>query len=131
LELYDWIEDQDSMIGRSDVLIARAGHGTIMKSLTHGKPMVLIPIPDHTEQYGNARRAKALRVAEIVDQSSLDSTTLRTAVRQILETDLYRRNCEMVREEAASLNGVQAACDGIIRLAAKSDSTTEPGSHTP
>ena len=126
LEVYDWIEDQESLIGRSDVLIARAGHGTIMKSLTHGKPMVLIPIPDHTEQYGNARRAKALGVAEIIDQSSLNSAMLGRVVQQILQTDRYRRNCEMVQGEAASLDAVQAACDGIIRLVTKRDSTTEP-----
>jgi UDP:flavonoid glycosyltransferase YjiC (YdhE family) len=117
LQLYDWVEDQDSLIDESEVLVARAGHGTIMKSLTHGKPMVLIPIPDHTEQYGNARRAKALHVAEIIDQPNLDKLTLEAAVRQVLETDEYRKSSMAIKREASSLRAVRSACDGIMNLA--------------
>ena len=54
MKVYDWIENQDDFIEASDIVISRAGHGTIMKSMSHGKPMILVPIPDHTEQYGNA-----------------------------------------------------------------------------
>lgn len=121
VKVYDWIEDQDSVVKASEIVISRAGHGTIMKSLVHGKPMILIPIPDHPEQYGNARRAKALHVAEIIDQSRLDNGTLKAAIQQILQTDDYRRNCAKIQKEAASLHAVEAACDRITRLAPVSD----------
>jgi UDP:flavonoid glycosyltransferase YjiC (YdhE family) len=117
MKVYDWIEDQDSVIRASEIVISRAGHGTIMKSLVHGKPMLLIPIPDHTEQYGNARRAKALHVAEIIDQARLDSGTLKAAVNQILQSDEYRKHCAKIQEEAASMRAVETACDGITSLA--------------
>lgn len=121
VRVHDWIEDQDSVIEESEVVISRAGHGTIMKSLVHGKPMILIPIPDHTEQYGNARRAKSLRVAEIIDQAKLDSRTLKAALDEILRNDLYRDSCAAVREEAVATDAVRAACDGITRLAPQSN----------
>jgi len=31
------------------MVVSRAGHGTVMKTIMLGKPMILIPIPDHTE----------------------------------------------------------------------------------
>jgi len=117
MKVYDWIEDQDSVIRASEIVISRAGHGTIMKSLVHGKPMLLIPIPDHTEQYGNARRARALHVAEIIDQARLDRRTLKAAVNQILQGDEYREHCARIQEEAASMRAVETACDGITSLA--------------
>jgi len=117
MKVYDWIEDQDSVIRACEIVISRAGHGTIMKSLVHGKPMLLIPIPDHTEQYGNARRAKALHVAEIIDQARLDRRTLKAAVNQILQGDEYRKHCARIQEEAASMRAVETACDGITSLA--------------
>ena len=117
MKVYDWIEDQDSVIMASEIVISRAGHGTIMKSLVHGKPMLLIPIPDHTEQYGNARRARALHVAEIIDQARLDRRTLKAAVNQILQGDEYRKHCVKIQEEAASMRAVETACDGITSLA--------------
>ena len=117
MKVYDWIEDQDSVIRACEIVISRAGHGTIMKSLVHGKPMLLIPIPDHTEQYGNARRARALHVAEIIDQARLDRRTLKAAVNQILQGDEYREHCARIQEEAASMRAVETACDGITSLA--------------
>jgi UDP:flavonoid glycosyltransferase YjiC (YdhE family) len=121
VRVHDWIDDQDSLIEKSEVVISRAGHGTIMKSLIHGKPMILIPIPDHTEQYGNARRAKSLNVAEIIDQPELDSATLKAAIDEILQSELYRNSCAAIRVEAAAMHAVQAACDGIIRVAPRSN----------
>ncbi len=117
LRVYDWIENQDDFITASDVVVSRAGHGTIMKSLVHGKPMVLIPIPDHTEQYGNARRARLLHVAEMIDQNRLNSGTLKSAIHKILETDEIRTNSKRIMETAAPMHAIAAACDVISSTA--------------
>ena len=117
--VYDWIENQDDFINASDIIVSRAGHGTIMKSLSHGKPMILIPIPDHTEQYSNARRAVNLQVAEMIDQGSLSPETLRATVQRILSNDEYRTSSERAMEASASINAVATACDLLVGLAAK------------
>ena len=116
IRIYDWIEDQDDFIRASDLVVSRAGHGTIMKSLAYGKPMVLIPIPDHTEQYSNARRASSLHVAEMIDQNRLNYETLESAFQAILETDQYRINAVQISKKAASLHAVAVACDLISDL---------------
>jgi UDP-N-acetylglucosamine--N-acetylmuramyl-(pentapeptide) pyrophosphoryl-undecaprenol N-acetylglucosamine transferase len=118
--VYDWIENQDDFIRASDLVIGRAGHGTIMKSLAYGKPMVLVPIPDHTEQYGNARRAASLHVAEMIDQNMLDHDTLKSKVEKVLESHKYTTNASRIGKEAAAMDAVAMACDIVEGLASRS-----------
>jgi UDP:flavonoid glycosyltransferase YjiC (YdhE family) len=86
LTVYDWIEDQHEVLEASSVVVSRAGHGTIMKALMLGKPMILIPIPDHTEQYGNAKRASRLGLAEIVPQREVTTERLLDATKRLLSS---------------------------------------------
>jgi UDP:flavonoid glycosyltransferase YjiC (YdhE family) len=115
--VFDWIDNQDDFIRASDLIVSRAGHGTIMKALVHGKPLVLIPIPDHTEQYANARRATSLNVARMIDQKSLTSKTLEISIQSIVNSDEYKRQAAETSEEASSTHAVSRACDVIMHLA--------------
>jgi UDP:flavonoid glycosyltransferase YjiC (YdhE family) len=89
-----------------------------MKSLVYGVPMILIPIPDHPEQYSNARRAESLGVAKVIDQSKINSKTLDSAIAHLLTKRGYRDNAKKIQKSAASLIAVETACDLIERLAA-------------
>jgi UDP-N-acetylglucosamine--N-acetylmuramyl-(pentapeptide) pyrophosphoryl-undecaprenol N-acetylglucosamine transferase len=84
LTVYDWIEDQYEVLEASSVVVSRAGHGTIMKAIMLGKPMILIPIPDHTEQYGNAKRASKIGLAEVVAQREVTTERLLDATKRLL-----------------------------------------------
>lgn len=118
--VYDWIEDQDDFIEASDVIVGRAGHGTIMKALVYGKPMILVPIPDHTEQYGNARRATSLKVAQTLDQNGLNRETLQSAIKEVLENPQYQEHAIEIMKAATSMHAVDTACHAISSLAEKS-----------
>jgi UDP:flavonoid glycosyltransferase YjiC (YdhE family) len=111
--VYEWIENQDDFIKASDLIISRAGHGTIMKSLVYGKPMILVPIPEHTEQYGNARRAASLRVAHTLDQTRLTHETLELEIHELLQNSEYLAHSVEIMKTAASLNAISAACESI------------------
>jgi UDP:flavonoid glycosyltransferase YjiC (YdhE family) len=113
LTVYDWIENQNDFIRAADLVISRAGHGTIMKSIVYGKPMILIPIPDHTEQYANARRATILHVAEMMDQHKLSEESLEAAIRKILDNEHYHMNATEIREKGRLSNAVNLACDTL------------------
>ena len=119
MKVYDWIENQDKIIEASDVVVSRAGHGTIMKALVFGKPLVLVPIPDHTEQYANARRATSLNVAKMIDQNSLNAQSLESSIESIMGTEEYRNRAAEISAEAASLHAVSSACDVITGLATR------------
>jgi len=114
MSVYDWVENQTDLIRACDVVISRAGHGIIMKSLVYAKPMVLVPIPDHTEQYSNAGRARSLHVAETIDQSKLSEDTLITAVHSILDSTGHKMNAISIRRAASSLEAVAMASDIIL-----------------
>ena len=118
LKIFDWIQNQDDYIMASDVVVSRAGHGTIMKSLAYGKPMILVPIPDHTEQYGNARRAETLNVARIIDQNKVNSETLDTTLDELLTKPEYITNAKRVQKNVASMHAIKIACD-LLEYAAR------------
>jgi len=115
--IFDWIPNQDEYIKASDVVVSRAGHGTIMKSIVYGKPMILVPIPDHTEQYTNARRAEALSIAKIIDQNKLDCRSLDSALSDLLSNKEYRKNARRIQRSVSSMQAVKIACDLIEDLA--------------
>lgn len=120
VRVFDWLENQDQYIEACDILVGRAGHGTIMKSLSYGKPMILIPIPDHTEQIGNAQRAAQLHVANVIDQKALNARTLISAADDVIGSNSFRKNCAEISRGAATMNAVSSACDIIEKLPARS-----------
>jgi UDP:flavonoid glycosyltransferase YjiC (YdhE family) len=116
VRVFDWLENQDEYIEACDIVVGRAGHGTIMKSLTYGKPMILIPISDHTEQIGNAHRAAQLHVAKVIDQNALNVRTLTSAVEDVISSDIFRKGAVEISRSAGTLNSVSSACDIIEKL---------------
>lgn len=63
------------------LLVSHAGHGSVMKALWHGRPMVLVPWG--RDQPGVAARAEALGVAEVVP-CELAAATLPSAVERVM-----------------------------------------------
>jgi uncharacterized protein (TIGR00661 family) len=106
--VYDWVENQYDLLNAADIVVSRAGHGTIVKSIVFGKPMILIPIPDHTEQYGNARRASRLGLATILPQKEVNTKRLLDATERLLKSP---------RQAPPASEGVERAADEVVRLA--------------
>ncbi|HEV2389733.1 MAG TPA: glycosyltransferase, partial [Nitrososphaerales archaeon] len=51
--LYDWCPIKDELFALSAVMVGRSGHRTIGQCIDAGKPAVLVPIHNHSEQLGN------------------------------------------------------------------------------
>jgi len=115
LTVYGWIEDQYEVLEASSVVVSRAGHGTIMKSIMLGKPMILIPIPDHTEQYGNAKRASKLGLAEIVPQREVTTERLLDATKKLLDSP--RAGMERLNRNTPFTEAIPMAAHEINALA--------------
>ncbi len=114
LTVYDWIEDQYQLLKASSVVISRAGHGIIMKAIMLGKPMILVPIPDHTEQYGNAKRAFQLGLAEIVPQRELTAERLLDAARSLIQSP--PAGIENLNKHTPFTQGIAIAAHEIVAL---------------
>jgi len=79
-----------AVLQRGGLLVSHAGHGSVMKALWFGCPMVLIPWG--RDQPGVAARAQALDVAEVVPRESATAETIGDAVARAMTDDRLRRN---------------------------------------
>jgi uncharacterized protein (TIGR00661 family) len=116
LKIYDWIPNRFDYLKSCDLVISRAGHGTITQSLSFGKPMVLIPTPNHTEQLNNANKVKELGLARVVKQKNIKKSTLFTAVKRMLVEDKSEINKE-IKEKTSGLKGLETAIAIILETA--------------
>lgn len=116
-KLYNWVPNRFEYLKASDLVISRAGHGTLTQSIYYGKPMILIPTPSHTEQINNARRVKEMGIAEIIEQSDVNVKNLLKMVKNVLSDESYKNRVEEIREKVAKINGLKAIIDAILDIA--------------
>jgi len=121
LVVYDWVDDQYELLKAADVVICRAGHGMMMKAMTFGKPMILIPIPDHTEQYGNAKRASKLGLAELVPQREATTARLLDATRRLLNSPTNEK--QGFKQATVGIDAIETAARCVMDMAARSGSS--------
>ncbi|UCC33192.1 MAG: hypothetical protein JSW53_05325 [Candidatus Bathyarchaeota archaeon] len=114
LTIYKWIPNRFEHLKACDLVIARAGHGTLTQSISYGKPLILVPTPSHTEQLNNARRAVQLGIAEMIEQRNLNKEALLKAIQRILGEPRFRERAEQIQREISEFNGVETAIQSII-----------------
>jgi UDP:flavonoid glycosyltransferase YjiC (YdhE family) len=83
----DWVMDRFSILNACDLVISRGGHETMMQSICYSKPSIIIPVPKHPEQYGNARRAQELGVAHAIHQRNIEKDSLLLLAEEMLGTE--------------------------------------------
>jgi UDP:flavonoid glycosyltransferase YjiC (YdhE family) len=118
LMVHEWMTEQSywKTFARAEVIVSRAGHETIMKAIAEGKPLVLIPPPNHTEQANNAKRAEELGVAVVLDQSRLDTQELARAISTCLKNN--RENARRLSGTLGSESGIRAVVEAVSQLVA-------------
>jgi UDP:flavonoid glycosyltransferase YjiC (YdhE family) len=73
-----------AVLERGKLLVSHAGHGSVMKALWAGRPMVLMPWG--RDQPGVAARARALGVAEVVEPGEDGDQVLAAAIERALDS---------------------------------------------
>lgn len=95
------------------VVLTHGGHGTVMRSLAAGVPMVVMPLG--RDQFDNAVRVDS-RGAAITVSRDADAGTIADAVRKVLADGRYRRAAERmgesIRADAAS-GALVAELEGV------------------
>ena len=105
--LVDWVSYSRTMPACAAV-ITHAGHGTLVRALTSGCPVVAVPHAGDMAE--NAARADWAKVGVRLPWRLLSPTSLRLAVRRALsEPDLARRAAEIARWAAVHDGGTRAA----------------------
>jgi MGT family glycosyltransferase len=106
---------QSLLFSHCDLVVAHAGFGTVLGALSHGLPLVVLDVSaDHPM---HAARCAALGVGRVLDRDGITPETIREAVRAVLADPTYRRNAEELRDEMATLPGLDHAVKLVERLA--------------
>ena len=98
-----------------DLVLTHGGSGTVMTALSHGLPMVIVPVS--ADQPENALRCEQIGVARVVPPDNRTPDAFRKAVRDVLQNPGYRSNAERLREEMARLPGPARVVGWLERLA--------------
>ncbi|KAG5536140.1 hypothetical protein RHGRI_023806 [Rhododendron griersonianum] len=88
LVLTPFLHSMDLAYAAADLVVSRAGAMTCYEILATGKPSILIPSPNVAEghQLKNASLLADLAGSRVITEDELDSTTLGTAIEEILAT---------------------------------------------
>jgi len=110
---YDWCPIKDELFELSNVMVARSGHRTIGQCIDAGKPAVLVPIHNHSEQIGNADKFQKLGLGVALSPDDLRPESLTSAVDSCMRDTKYRKSLEVVGRISNKYRGVQK-CAEII-----------------
>jgi Glycosyltransferase family 28 C-terminal domain. len=113
---YEWCPDTDIHILNSDLIVTRSGHSTISKLIMMGKPSILIPIPMHGEQWGNARKCQELGIARAYDQLSTSSSMLYEGIIDAINDSSLAQSAQKLREIASRYHGVMNAVNIVMKV---------------
>ncbi len=116
--IYKWIPNRFEYLKTCDLVIGRAGHGTLTQCLCYGKPMILVPTPNHTEQLSNAKQADDLGIAKIIPQEKLNKERLLKNVRHMLKATVQKRLREIQRE-VLKYDGLRTVVETIVAMVNK------------
>lgn len=103
---FGWCDSPQAYLEACDVLVSRAGHGTIARAIAAGKPSLLVPIPNQTEQAGNAAKAARLGVAVTIPQAKLNLESVRNAV-EALRREPYTTRVRSIAKVAARFDATR------------------------
>jgi len=114
--LFEWCPVKDELFTLADCLVVRGGHSTLSQALASGRPIVSIPIPNHSEQIGNSKKIAELGVGLYLDPSSANPKRIASAIMEVCGVEAFKRRAVEVRDVTLRLDGLKAVVDAVEAL---------------
>ncbi len=102
------------VLERSRLLLSHAGHGSVMKALWYGVPMLLVPWG--RDQPGVAARAEHLGVAKVIARDQLTDTRLAETIKVVLHDGHIREAASHVARHLRTQDQVATACQLLEQI---------------
>jgi len=119
---YGWCEIAEHFFRACDLVISRAGHGTIAQTILSSKPSLLVPIPRQPEQEGNAEKAVRLGISLAISQNELVPERCQEAIDALL-ADGFAERARKLGALAARFN----AKEEVVRTVEAAARRVHPG----
>jgi UDP:flavonoid glycosyltransferase YjiC (YdhE family) len=97
----------DDLMHRASLVVTHGGHGTLMRALLHGLPMVVIPGMAH-DQAPNAATARDWGVG-LALPGDASATAMRAAMQEVLASPAYREKAQAISRRLAGVDGASNA----------------------
>lgn len=105
---------QLELLQKASLTITHAGLNTALESISHGVPMVAIPIAN--DQPGVAARIVWTGCGEMIKLQGLNAPKLRSAIERVLTQESYRNNAVRLQTANQQAGGVVSASDIIEQV---------------
>ncbi|MCL2334930.1 MAG: undecaprenyldiphospho-muramoylpentapeptide beta-N-acetylglucosaminyltransferase [Endomicrobia bacterium] len=109
--VFEYMHDMGSVYAAADIVICRAGAGTVFELKALNKPAVLVPYPYATDnhQYFNAQEIKKENFTEVIEEKDL------TAEKLLQTVDAIRKNIPQVKPVKMEKFPQEVIAEEIIR----------------
>lgn len=107
------VKDNTEIVRTADLVLVNGGFSAVSEAFALRKPMVVLPIPNHAEQWVNARTIEKLGVGFVADENDIEGAMLR-AIKDIDRLRAAYTALPPVRD------GAGEAAKLIVELARKS-----------
>ncbi len=107
---------QMEIIARSTAVITHGGLNSMLEILSLAVPVVVIPMIG--DQFGVAARVRHHRLGEVLEEGKLTEETVRSALKTVLNSEVYRRNQLPIQASITRTRGVLDAADIIEEVLA-------------
>ena len=101
--------DNTDLLTQADALVINGGYSAVSEAFVLGKPVFVVPVPGHAEQFVNARLVSELGLGFVAEEA--------TVVRQIL--DMYEKDKWMNLKPmppSFETNGAEEAAQAVLRI---------------
>lgn len=119
VKIIPYYDDLSGLMKSSDLIISRAGASTISEILSVEIPSIMIPSPyvANNHQYYNALDLKEKGVSYLLEQSNLNTESLKNAIKEVLSKNIeYKKNLKKIPKFNASTLMIETIKKDINQL---------------
>jgi UDP:flavonoid glycosyltransferase YjiC (YdhE family) len=113
------LADHGALLRSARLLIGHGGHGTTMRALAAGVPVLVVPMTRHADHHLVAAAVERSGVGGQVDKDA-EPVELRAAITRVLESPVTTERARRTGERLRAASGAQRAADVLERLPAAS-----------
>jgi UDP-N-acetylglucosamine--N-acetylmuramyl-(pentapeptide) pyrophosphoryl-undecaprenol N-acetylglucosamine transferase len=103
---YEWCPVRDEVYALSDLTVLRGGHVALSQAIRLGKPVVTIPIENHSEQLGNSTKVADIGIGVMLLPKNLEADRLAAAIVEVLATPRFSEKARELQRQSATVNGI-------------------------